>query len=179
MLRVVRVLEWICSGIAALGLLAMIVVTVVNALGRTWLGSPIYAATEVTAQWLLPLVVLLAIPGAQVHKEHYVVSIISERLNRLSLALAKGVGYAGSAAVCVAVAWFGYLEAIEKAEQGATAGITTLPVYPFYFLVPIGFALAAVVFALDAVLAFRNPDGELNTGTGVSVHDDAEPQTAR
>lgn len=177
MLRVVRVLEWICSGIAAFGLLAMIVVTVVNALGRTWLGSPIYAATEVTAQWFLPLVVLLAIPGAQVHKEHYIVSIVTERLGHHSLALTKGLGYVGSAAVCCVVAWFGYLEAVEQAEQGATAGITTLPVFPFYFLVPIGFVFAAVVFACDAVLACRNPAADLNTGTGVSVHDDAQTLT--
>lgn len=177
MLRVVRVLERVCSGIAALGLLAMIVVTVVNALGRTWLGSPIYAATEITAQWLLPLVVLLAIPGAQMFKEHYVVSIITERLGRRSLALTKVVGYAGSAAVCCGVAWFGYLEAIEQAEQGATAGITTLPVFPFYFLVPVGFAFAAVVFVCDAVLAFKDPAADLNTGTGLSVHDDTQTQT--
>lgn len=173
MFRVVRVLEWTCSGIAALGLLAMIVVTVVNALGRTWLGSPIDAATEMTAQWFLPLVVLLAIPGAQVHKEHYTVSIVTERLGRRSLALTKGLGYAGSTAVCCIIAWFGYLEAIEQTELGATAGITSLPVFPFYFLVPIGFAFAAFVFACDTVLAFRNPTADLNTGTGVSVHDDA------
>lgn len=177
MLRVVRTLELACTGTAAVGLLALTVVTVVNALGRTWLGSPVYASTEMAAQWFLPLIVLLGIPSAQVWKEHYTVSIITVRLGRRSLLLTKLLAYAGSAVVCTAVAWFGYLKALEETEVQATAGITTLPVYPFYFLVPAGFALAALVFACDAVLALRNPSDDVNTGTGTSVHGHIDSET--
>lgn len=173
MFRIVRILERICSGIAALALLAMIIVSVVNALGRTWLGSPIYAANEISADWFLPLIVLLAIPGAQVWKEHYTVSIVTERLAPRSLAMVKSVGYAATAAACACLAWYGWHEALEKVEVRATAGITSLPIFPFYFLVPAGMAFAALVFVCDAVLAVRHPEGELNTGTGKQLHDDA------
>ena len=66
MLKVVRLLERASSATAALALLVMIVVSVSNALGRTWLGWSIPSASEISSQWLLPVIVLLAIPGAQV-----------------------------------------------------------------------------------------------------------------
>ncbi|MBE9372901.1 TRAP transporter small permease [Saccharopolyspora sp. HNM0983] len=174
MLKFVRIPERISTSIAALALLAMIVVSVTNALGRTWWGVPIYAANEISSQWFLPLIVLLAIPGAQVWKEHYTVSILTERLKPRSLALLKCLGYAASAAVCASIAWFGLQEALEKTEVLATAGITSLPIFPFYYLVPVSFVFVTVAFICDAVLAFKHPDGDLNTGTGTPLHDDAE-----
>jgi TRAP-type C4-dicarboxylate transport system permease small subunit len=174
MLKVVKVLERISSSIAALAILAMIVLSVANALGRTWFGWSIPAASEISSQWLLPLIVLLAIPGAQVWKEHYTVVIITERIAPRSLALLKGLGCSVGAVTCGALAWFGLLKALEKTQVGATAGITSLPVYPFYYLVPVGLAFTALVFVCDGMLAYRHPDGDLNTGTGEPLHDDTE-----
>lgn len=172
MLKAIRLLERSMSGIAALALIAMIVVSVANAVGRTWMNTPIYGANEMSAQWFLPLTVLLAIPSAQVWKEHYTVAIITERLRPRSLALLKCLGYSASAVVCSAVTWFGYQEARSNTEVAATAGITSLPVYPFYYLVPACFALAALVYVCDAALAFRSPMSDLNTGTGEPLHAD-------
>ena len=176
MLKVVKALETALCAIAALALIVMIVLSVTNAVGRTWLSAPIHGANEISAQWLLPITVLLALPSTQVFKENYVVSIVTERLNPASLGLLKTIGYAASAVLCAAIAWFGLDEAMAKMDIGATAGITSLPVWPFYFLVPIGFTLATVVFALDAVLAFRDPHEDINTGTGRSIHHTVEEE---
>lgn len=174
MLKVVKLLERTTSGIAALAILVLIAVSVSNALGRTWFGWSIPAASEISSQWLLPVIVLLAIPGAQVWKEHYTVVIITEHVANRSLALLKLLSCAVGATACGALAWFGLQEALEKTEVEATAGITSLPVYPFYFLVPVGLALTALVFTCDAWLAYRHPQGDLNTGTGQQLHDAAE-----
>ncbi|MCD1286079.1 TRAP transporter small permease [Brevibacterium sp. GP-SGM9] len=177
MLKVVKSLETALCAIAALALIAMIILSVTNALGRTWFSSPIHGANEISAQWLLPITVLLALPSTQVWKENYVVSIVTERLNPTSLGLLKAVGYGASAILCAAIAWFGLEEALSQMEIRATAGVTSLPVWQFYFLVPIGFALAMIVFVFDAVLSFRDPHEDINTGTGKSINHDAEEET--
>lgn len=166
MYKVVKSLDTVLCSIAALALLAMMILTVVNALTRTWFSSPIEDANEIVAQWFLPVLVLFGIPAAQVWKEHLNVTLATERMNPISLALTKVVGYTACAVASAALTWFGLEEALKKMDIGATAGITTLPVWPFYFLVPIGFAFATIVFVLDAVLAFRRPVHDLNTGTG-------------
>ena len=177
MLKVVKALETVLCAIAALALIVMIILSVTNALGRTWFSAPIHGANEISAQWLLPITVLLALPSTQVWKENYVVSIVTERHNPTSLGLLKVIGYAASAVLCAAICWFGLEEALAKMSVGATAGITSLPVWPFYFLVPIGFALATSVFALDAFLAFRDPHEDINTGTGKSINHHVEEET--
>lgn len=176
MLKAVKVLETALCAIAALGLIAMIILSVTNALGRTWFSAPIHGANEISAQWLLPLTVLLALPSTQVWKENYVVSIVTERLSPLSLGLLKCIGYAAGAVFCAAIFWFGLEEALAKMSVGATAGITSLPVWPFYFLVPIGFALATIVLVLDSLLAFRDPHEDINTGTGNSINHRVEDE---
>ena len=177
MLKAIKTLETALCAIAALALIAMIILSVTNALGRTWFSTPIHGANEISAQWLLPITVLLAFPSTQVWKENYVVSIVTERLNASSLGLLKSVGYAASAILCAAIVWFGFEEALSQMEIRATAGVTSLPVWPFYFLVPIGFALATIVFAFDSVLAFRDPHEDINSGTGKSINHDVEDET--
>lgn len=177
MLKVVKALETALCAVAALALIVMIVVSVTNALGRTWFSTPIHGANEISAQWLLPITVLLALPSTQVWKENYVVSIVTERLSPLSLGLLKCVGYAAGAILCAVICWFGLQEALAKMNVGATAGITSLPVWPFYFLVPVGFALATVVLALDSALAFRSPHDDINTGTGRAINQHIEEET--
>ncbi|WP_035281369.1 TRAP transporter small permease [Brevibacterium album] len=176
MLKTVRALERVLSGLAALALIALIVLSVSHALGRTFFGAPVHGANEIAAQWLLPIIVLFAIPSAQVWKEHYVVTIATERMGPRSLSLLKLIGFLAGAALCAGLAWYGFEEALKKAAVGATAGITSLPVWPFHFLVPIGMTVCTLVFVLDALLAFRHPEDDLNTGTGRSINVDPEEE---
>ncbi|GAA2093265.1 hypothetical protein GCM10009823_11460 [Brevibacterium salitolerans] len=176
MLRTVRILERVLSGIAALALVALIVLSVSHALGRTFFGAPIHGANEIAAQWILPIIVLFAIPSAQVWKEHYVVTIATERMGARSLALLKFAGFLSGALLCAGLAWYGLEEALKKTSVSATAGITSLPVWPFYYLVPVGMALCVLVFVMDALLALRHPEDEINTGTGRSINVDPEEE---
>jgi TRAP-type C4-dicarboxylate transport system permease small subunit len=171
MLKLIRRLEWLLSGLAALALLLMMLVSLGNALGRTWFQTPIYGANEIVAQWLLPATVLLSIAGAQVWKEHIDVTLAIEALNPRNLAWIRLIVNVLSAALCMAFAWYGFDEALKQTRIGATAGITSLPVWPSYYLVPLGFVVATIVFALDAWIGFKKPEHPLNTGTGKPASD--------
>lgn len=175
MLKLIRRLEWLLSGLAALALLFMMLVCLGNALGRTWFQAPLYGANEIVAQWFLPATILLSIAGAQVWKEHIDVTLAVETMNPRNLAWIRLIINVLSAALCLAFAWYGFGEALKQTRVLATAGITSLPVWPSYYLVPLGFAVATIVFALDAWMGFKNPEHPLNTGTGEPVSDiDAE-----
>jgi TRAP-type C4-dicarboxylate transport system permease small subunit len=169
MLKLIRRLEWLLSGLAALALLFMMLVCLGNALGRTWFQSPIYAANEIVAMWFLPAAILLSIAGAQVWKEHIDVTLAVETMNPRNLSWIRLIVNVLSAALCLAFAWYGFAEALKQTRIHATAGITSLPVWPSYYLVPLGFAVATIVFAVDAWMGFKNPEHPLNTGTGKPV----------
>jgi TRAP-type C4-dicarboxylate transport system permease small subunit len=171
MLKLIRRLEWLLSGMAALALLLMMLVSLGNALGRTWFHTPIYGANEIVAQWFLPATILLSIAGAQVWKEHIDVTLAIETLHPRNLKWIRAIVYVLSGILCLAFAWYGLGEALKQTQIEATAGITSLPVWPSYYLVPLGFVVAGIVFALDAWMGFRKPEHPLNTGTGHAASD--------
>ncbi|MGJ3402311.1 TRAP transporter small permease [Glutamicibacter sp. Je.9.36] len=166
MLKLTKILEWLISGLAGLALLAMMLLSLANALGRTWFQSPIYGANEITANWLLPALVLLAIPGAQVWKEHINVALVIENLSNRSLSWVRLFSCLAGAALSALLAWYGLQEALAKTEVQATGGITSIPIWPAYYFVPLGFTLTTLVLLIDAWLGFTKPEHEINTGTG-------------
>lgn len=166
MLKLIRGLDWLLTGLAALALLLMMLVSVVNALGRTWFQTPIYGANEIVGQWLMPATILLAIAGTQIWKEHIDVTLMIETMDPRYLAWVRLIVSVLSAALCLAFAWYGFDTAVKQTRILATAGITSLPVWPSYYLVPLGFTVAAIIFALDAWMGFKKPEHPLNTGTG-------------
>lgn len=169
MLKLIRRLEWFLTALAALALLLIMLVSLGNALSRTWFKAPFYGSNEMVAQWFLPAAVLLSIAGAQVWKEHIDVTLATESLNPRNLAWVRLIVYVLSAGACVAFAWYGFLYALRQTSIGATAGITSLPTWPSYYLVPLGFTVAAIVFVLDAWMGFKNAEHPLNTGTGKPI----------
>ncbi|MHA6969013.1 TRAP transporter small permease [Glutamicibacter bergerei] len=171
MLKLTKILERIISGLAGLALLTMMFLSLANALARTWFQAPIYGANEIAANWLLPALVLLAIPGAQVWKEHINVALIVENLSNRTLAWIRLFGCLAGAVMSALLAWYGFEEALAKTAVQATGGITSIPIWPAYYFVPLGFTLTAFVLAIDAWLGFKKPEHDLNTGTGKPTAD--------
>lgn len=167
--KLIRRLDRVLAWTAGLGILFMTLLSLTNALGRTWFGMPIYGANEMVANWFLPALVLLGIPSAQVWKEHINVTLAIEGLGSRSKAWLQLIGYTLATLMCLAFAWWGLDRALSQMAVGETAGITSLPVWPAYFLVPVGFTIAAFIFAVDAYIGFRKPDDEINTATGKAV----------
>src|SRR5699024_8372279 len=167
--KLVRRLDRVLAWLAGLGILFMTVLALANALGRTWFQTPVYGANELVSTWFLPTLILLAIPSAQVWKEHINVTFALETLGPASMRWLNLLGYSLSAAVSGACAWWGLQRPLEQMAVGETAGITSIPVWPAYFMVPLGFGIAMIIFAIDAYLGFKHPEENINTVTGKPV----------
>ena len=110
---------------------------------RAFLNAPIYGTNEIVAFWYLPLIVLLGIPAAQLRGEHINVTLVSDRVSLRARALLHRLASLLSLVVSLGFAWFGLLEAIDKYQVSATAGVTSIITWPVYFVVVLAFSTLA------------------------------------
>lgn len=139
------------TAVAAVVVIAMMLHTLANALGRYIFSAPIYGTNEMVAYWYLPGVVLIGFVAAQAQKEHISVSILYDnipRRNQLEYTVFSGVV---SALLCGAFAWFGLLEALDNLAIGAMAGNSSIIMWPITFIVPVMFALLAALLVIQVV----------------------------
>ena len=165
-------LDKVLSVLAAVVTVLMMLHVVAHALMRYFLNSPLYGTNEIVAFWYLPAIALLGIPAAHLQNEHITVTLVTERMGRTYkniLAIFAGV-------VCVLVSIgftvYGFQEAVEKMEMGATAGVTDIVTWPIYFLVPLTFVLLALLHAFDMYVIARTGDPDLDPITGEAIEDE-------
>lgn len=124
-----------------------------NALLRTFWNDPIDNTLEYVQYIYMPLVAFLGFAAAQRRGQHVAADLIYERLpirtRRYVLALVLVV----AALLCAGFAWFGLLEAVHAADIEKTAGVSDVPAWPAYFLVPLAFGSLTIQFGLAALRA--------------------------
>lgn len=136
----------------------MMVHVTLNAVMRTWFESPIKNTLETVEYWYLPLVAFLGFIAAQLRGQHIAADLVYEmlphRVKRFVLAFVLAV----CAVVVAAAAWFGWGEAVHAFEIRKTAGVSDLPAWPPYFLVPLAFGSLTVQFLIASVRAVTHPE---------------------
>ena len=172
MTRVNAGIDKVLSVLAAVATVLMMLHVVAHALLRFFLNSPLYGTNEIVAYWYLPAIALLGIPAAHLQNEHITVTLVTERMGRIY----KNILGLFVGAVCILVsmgfAFFGFEEAMEKMEMGATAGVTDIVTWPIYFLVPLTFVLLALLHAFDMYVIARTGDPDLDPITGEAIEDE-------
>lgn len=140
--------------LAAVALLLLILVTVVDVCGRYLLNTPLPGAFE-TVRALMALVTFSALPLVCARNEHLRAGIldhlVSHRVNRLREPAVQLI----SVAVLVAICWRLAQEAVNKQRTGELLSAINLPLW-----VPIGFmalmsVAAVIVTSTLALLTFR------------------------
>jgi len=137
--------------VSACSIFAVLVLVVVNVIGRYLFNAPITGAFEITES-LLVVIIMLGLALTQFHDGHIRVTILTRRLSRAGARLAK---VATLLLGCVFFAWCAYAswkfayQSYSFNEQ--EWGTVTFPLYPFKFVVFLGVVLLAVQFALDAI----------------------------
>lgn len=155
MKKLLKGLDTFLLTVVALTLIAMMLHTVANAVGRYFFRTPMDGTNEVVAYWYLPVITLGGFIIALLRREHISVSLLTDKLRvqnkKEYLIFTRVLGILLS----LALAWYGLLEAISNFQIGMTAGVSSLPIWPITFLVPIVFVTLAVIFVLEIYLAVR------------------------
>lgn len=138
----------ILDGIAAVGLFAMMATTVVDVIGRYVFNRPLPASYEVT-EYLMGLLVFLALPVVTLRGEHVRITLIDARLGPRATALRDRVLGAVAAVVCATLAWGVIVLAARMATYGDGTQTLGLP------LAPLAAVVAASLIACGAIVAIR------------------------
>jgi TRAP-type C4-dicarboxylate transport system permease small subunit len=148
--------------------LMMLHVTV-NAVLRTFADEPLPNTLEYVQYWYLPAVAFLGFIAAQRRGQHVAADLLYTKLPRLAQRIVLAVFLVVSAVLCLGFAWFGLDEALHAYEIRKTAGVSEVPAWPAYFLVPLAFGSLTLQFVLAAIRAVRSADPEPETALAASV----------
>lgn len=139
-----KTLDALCGGLAALALLSIMGLTLVDVLGRKLLDRSLPGALELT-ELLMVVVIFAALPLVSLHGEHVVFdsldAVIAKgvlRLQQVAVDLGCAFGLAG-------IAWLLAGKAAALAGYGDTTAQLKLPLAPVVALMATMCALAAVV----------------------------------
>jgi TRAP-type C4-dicarboxylate transport system permease small subunit len=147
--------------------LMMLHVTV-NALSRTFWNDPIDNTLEYVQYIYMPLIAFLGFAAAQRRGQHVAADLIYERLPALTRRYVLAAVLLVSAVLSAGFAWFGLQEALHAAEIEKTAGVSDVPAWPAYFLVPLAFTSLTLQFGVAAVRAIVRPEADVPAvATGV------------
>lgn len=147
---------------AVLITVVMMVHVTANAVMRTYLDRPIEHTLEIVQYWYMPLIALLGFVAAQLHGQHIATDLVFAKLPRSIQRTVLCSVLSLAALLAAGCAWFGWAEAVEAQEIGKSAGISTIPAWPVYYVVPIVFGVLTVQFAVEAVRGLLGRNLELD-----------------
>lgn len=157
-IRLNRCLRGFCAGLGMLSGIATVLLmlsVVPDILARTLFGEAIYGMAEAGIM-LLVLIVFLAMPAAQVRREHFQVSVLDAVLPAPAMRWVQACRYLVCTFISGGFAWYairGAIASTQRLEQ--SYAVVAFPVWPAKILAALGLTLLAVVFLLDTLDACR------------------------
>lgn len=148
--------------IAALILVAIMLLTCADVIGRYFLGKPVPGAFEVT-ELAMGALIFVSLPLVTLRREHVtvdlLVNLVPKGLRILQLLLLDLLSIA-----CVGViGWRVWLKAIEMGSSGETTATLEIPIYPLVYYMSIMTFMTAILIAM---LAWHDVFGSKNEKTG-------------
>ncbi|WP_238385216.1 TRAP transporter small permease [Nesterenkonia muleiensis] len=162
MVKISQIIHKTLLVVTACALTIMMLHLVLNAMMRFLLDSPLYGTNEIVAYWHMPLVVLLGIPLTQLQKEHINVTLVSGRMRRGSAIVFRIFGCTVSGLASIGFAWYGLGEALHRMEIGYTAGVTAIVTWPISFVVPLAFAILAILYVTELSMIFKTGEPQVD-----------------
>lgn len=141
----------VVGGLGVVGLLALVVVDV---LLRYLANSGIAGANDMVSSWFMVTIAMAGVAVAQRAGGRIQVDFVADAVPARLRQVVDAVILLAVAGVGALFAWYGWEEALAKMASGEYAPIGDRPIWPFRFLVPLGFAgftLACLLSALEVV----------------------------
>lgn len=165
-LGAVRLAERSLGVIVAVLLMAMMLITVVDVVGRYALKQPVPGAYELI-ELMLAIVIFTALPLVCLKDEHITVTILVEGFSARARQIHTGVVSLLCAGVLAAVAWRLYAHAAQLASYGDVTVFLRLPRGPIGYTMAALSALGATavaIVAIDYLRGARTPGASVDVG---------------
>ncbi|MCB1464099.1 MAG: TRAP transporter small permease [Nitratireductor sp.] len=144
--------------LAACALVLLALNVFIDVLGRAFLKTPLPGTLEMTAQWWMPTLTLLAFAYTEKRQEHIKVTIL---LDALPLAMRRTIeGCFGLIAIAllIGLAWYAFDEAMDSFRYGeTTSSLPPVAIWPFKFVAVAGVVALAMQSAATAWRHFTKP----------------------
>lgn len=165
--KVLKFVDWVLETLALTALMALMVLTVANAVMRYVFNDSIPGSVNMTLLYVMPTLVFLALPRVQAVHAHIAAAIVVDRLGaagrRICAVIVRLV-----VVLIMLIMFSGAVQELVNAWGSALNGYLALPLGPSWLFVPIGLAGAVVrgIWQLLTVRFDRSRDGDLVDESG-------------
>jgi len=144
--------RWFAAG-AAMSIVLMMIVMLLDALGRKFVGT-VPGAYETTVG-LMALAMLLPQAYGQIHRAHIAVDVFSSRFPVKTRSIIMGISALIGAVIFGLLAWLGLVQAWESTLVGEMrVGVIFYPMWPWRWAIPLGAGLFALQLLKTAIGIF-------------------------
>jgi len=170
-----RAVDRLALGLAFLAAGALILLAAnvfFDVIGRAFFKSPLPGTLEMTAQWWMPLLTLLAFAYTEKRQEHIKVTILLDTLPVRMRQWVEGCFGLIATGLLVGLAWHAWHEAMDSfGYMETTSSLPPIAIWPFKFVAVIGVAALALQSAATSFRYFsgRLPDDGFDPNEGEAV----------
>lgn len=137
----------------ALFLIAMVVLTFIDVIGRRIFGQPIYGANDIT-EHLMALTVFAGLPLVTAAAAHLTVDILDKLIMKPWMAWWRAATCALIATVLGIVSWLFFKQGINASQISEVSQALRVPRAPLYYFMSLSCALSSVT---ALIVAFKGP----------------------
>ncbi len=155
-----RAADKVAQGLAligSLGVLALLVHVFVDVVTRNLIGRPIPATNEIVSHYYMVLIAFLPLAWVERRRAMVTVELLDLLLTDIARRISDVLVALLACAIYGVIAWVTWETALKNFAIGSFVDVLgyRVPIWPTYFLPPLGFVLAAMVTLLRAVQAVR------------------------
>lgn len=154
--------RWIANIVGLLGAIGVIVMMLhitVDVLCRVILGSPLVGTNEIVSRYYMIAVAFLPLAWVERRNGMIAVELFDSLLGRGARLVGDLLVAVVSIAVLLLITWTSWHEAVAAYQKDAfvMAVGSRIPVWPTYYMIPVGCFLAAIIVVLRAVMMVISP----------------------
>jgi len=123
----------------------IVLMTVIDVLLRLFLNRPIRGTLEIT-EFLMVIVVFFTMGYTAMLRGHIVIQILASRLPERPRAICDSIADFITVGFCCLIIWQGVAQSEMTRLHNDISGVTSLPIFPFYYILVFGVALMCLVF---------------------------------
>ena len=151
-------LNTVLSRVSIIALLGMMFLTVVDVAMRYIFRAPLLGVHEIS-EFLMVIIVFLSLGYTQAQEGHVAVDIFVSRLSKRAQLIIEFFNHGVTLVLLLLMAWETTLTGVELMETMEVSGTLPIPVFPFGFIVSLGYLAmcAELVRDYSKILEYYKP----------------------